>query len=105
MIKSICSYIILAFSLITTLAFLINKNVRKGVKILELIGQIFIIVFLILQIYGFEYVGEIILILAATMIMIACVLNGKYTFGRINLSHHIFRGIIFAVNIFLIIKN
>jgi len=58
-----------------------------------------------LQIYSFELISEIVLILGAIIIMLACILNGKYTFGKVNISHHIFRGLFFAVNIFLIIKN
>jgi len=101
----ICSYIVLAFSLLTTAAFLLNKNIKKDIKLLEFIGQVFIIAFLILQIYSFELIGEIALIFGAIIIMLACILNGKYTFGKVNISHHIFRGLFFAVNIFLIIKN
>lgn len=103
MIRLICSYLILAFSLLTTFMFLLNKNVKKGVKLFEFLGQIFIIVFLILQIYKLDFIGEISLITGVIFIMTACVLNGKYTFGKINFSHHIFRGAFFAINIFLII--
>lgn len=103
MIKLICSYLILAFSLLTTFTFLLNKNVKKGIKLFEFFGQIFIIAFLILQAFKFNFMSEISLIAGVIIIMTACVLNGKYTFGKINLSHHIVRGAFFAINIFIII--
>jgi len=101
--RLICSYIILVFSIFTTLAFLINKDVKKSIKMLEFIGQLCIIIFFILQIYSFKLIGEIALIVGVIIIMLACIMNGKYTLGKINISHHIFRGIFFAVNIFFII--
>jgi hypothetical protein len=103
MIKLICTYLVLAFSLLTTFTFLLNKNVKNSVKLIELTGQILIIAFLILQIFKFDLIAEISLITGAIVIMTACILNGKYTFGKINFSHHIVRGAIFAINIFLII--
>jgi len=103
MMRLICSYIILAFSLFTTLAFLINKNIKKDIKLLEFIGQLCIIAFLILQIYNLRLIGDIALISGSIIIMLACILNGKYTFGKINISHHIFRGVFLAINIFFII--
>jgi hypothetical protein len=103
MIKLTCTYLVLAFSLLTTLTFLLNKNVKNSVKLIEFTGQILIVAFLILQILKLDFIAEISLIAGAIAIMTACILNGKYTFGKINLSHHIVRGAFFAINIFLII--
>ncbi len=101
--RIICSYIILAFSIFTTLTFLINKDVKKSIKMLEFIGQLCIITFFILLIYSFRLIGEIALIVGVIIIMFACILNGKYTFGKINISHHIVRGSFFVLNVFFII--
>ena len=103
MMKLICSYIVLAFSIFTTLAFLVNKNIKIGIKLLELIGQLCIIAFLILQIYNVIIIGEIALVAGSIAIMLACILNGKYTLGKINISHHLIRGAFLALNIFFII--
>ncbi len=103
MIKLICTYIVLAFSLLTTITFILNKGVKKNVKLIELAGQILIIAFFVIQIYNHNLLVGISLIAGAIFIMIACILNGKYTFGKVNLSHHIVRGAFFAINIVLII--
>ncbi len=101
--RIICSYIILAFSIFTTLTFLINKDIKKIIKLLEFIGQLCIMAFFMQHIYNFRFIGEIALIVGTIIIMISCILNGKFTLGKINISHHIVRGIFFAVNIFFII--
>lgn len=103
MIRLICTYLVLAFSLLTTITFILNKSVKKPVKLIECIGQLLIIAFLILQILKFDFIAELSLIAGALIIMTACILNGKYTFGKINLSHHIVRGAFFTINIVLII--
>lgn len=103
MIKLICTVLILAFSILTTLAFLINKKIKIGIKLLEFFGQICIIAFLVLQIFNFILLSIIALIIGSIIIMLACILNGKYTFGKINILHHIIRGTFLTLNILLIV--